>query len=315
MNALPQQPFFDNPIANNPQQAYPTPAAAPFPQPAQQPQRPGTNTAETPAQSKKPVVLPSRPHLKPSRPASVREQPMSAHEAARLAESDVTKRTRGKETSEAQDEPAHVEAASAEIAPDANEPSGGAAKDVACVVGGAAIAAVGVPMLVLPGPGVAAIVGGAALAGKGVKSLAQRAGAKGRSASAGVDNLASRPQATPSGAPLPSQAASANAPFAQSASSHVVKPSAPTVDDVKQAAANAGKAALGAASLAARAIAAKAKDSKELENARESAVRTAREMAEKAASSQAAQTAAEITASTARTLANKAEAFARAHRR
>lgn len=44
------------------------------------------------------------------------------------------------------------------------------AKGVAQMVGGAAIAAAGVPMLILPGPGVAAIAGGAALAAKGART-------------------------------------------------------------------------------------------------------------------------------------------------
>lgn len=40
--------------------------------------------------------------------------------------------------------------------------------------GGLALMAVGVPMLILPGPGVLAIAGGAALAGSGVKKLLRK---------------------------------------------------------------------------------------------------------------------------------------------
>lgn len=47
---------------------------------------------------------------------------------------------------------------------------GTSAKGVAQMIGGAAIAAAGVPMLILPGPGVAAIAGGAALAAKGART-------------------------------------------------------------------------------------------------------------------------------------------------
>lgn len=48
------------------------------------------------------------------------------------------------------------------------------AKGVAQIAAGGAIAAVGVPMLILPGPGAAAIAGGVALASKGHRNLTGR---------------------------------------------------------------------------------------------------------------------------------------------
>ena len=49
------------------------------------------------------------------------------------------------------------------------------AKGVAQVAAGSALTAAGIPMLVLPGPGVAAIVGGAALVSKGNRNYTGRA--------------------------------------------------------------------------------------------------------------------------------------------
>ncbi len=335
MNVTSRQPSFDD-SANaglRPQQPAGAPSAAsPFPQPARQPQQPAPSAPvpHAPAAAESAVSTPAvrqpNPTMQtqgapatPMHPASVRERPMSAQEAARLAQESAVVNGPAQEVE-------------AEIIDEAKEPSGSTAKDVACVVGGAAIAAVGVPMMVLPGPGVAAIAGGVALAGKGAKSLAQRAGMRSAEKPLDVENLAGQPQTGV--AEDAAQAAAADRPAEESRGSHADRPvgapeagafpngaqsstppGGPTADDVKQAAANAAKAAIGAASLAAQAIAAKARDSKELESARANAVRTARDLAEKAASSPAAQTAAQATASAARALAERAEAFARDHRR
>lgn len=331
MNATPQQPFFSNPVASSPK----SPAAettqagaaapAPFPQPARQPQRPGQESGAS----------------QPAAP-TVHEQPMSAHAAAQLACGTSPSGLPANPPSQGPQCGHAPQEVQAEIIPDAEEPSGSVAKDAACVVGGAAIAAVGVPMLVLPGPGVAAIAGGAALAGKGVKGLAQRVGGKSAEKPVDVEVPADLPHVAENGpAQSPEgswhgQGTSASfasegqgvrqpfaqegqrvpqRPFAQTSQAEGPAPAAPTVDDVKRAAATAGKAALGAFSLAAQAISAKAKGAGGAGNVREDALRTARDLVDKAASSQAAQTAAEATANAARTLADKAEAFARSHRR
>lgn len=277
MNATPQRPFFDNTATGSPQRpAVPEPPASADAQAANvEPDKAasGNDQAKT---------------------AGVRERPMSARDAARLAEAGAPEKTA--ESPSVQNSPQEVQA---EILPNEDKPSGSAAKDAACVVGGAAMAAVGVPMLVLPGPGAAVIAGGAALAGKGVKGLAQRVGAKGADAPIDVD--------ASTGDQQPQQAADDRKETAQAATP-------PTVDDVKQAAATAGKAALGAAALAAQAIASKAKRPDGQGNVGANVLRTARGFVDKAASSPAVQSAAEATADTARTLADKVEQFARSHR-
>ena len=57
---------------------------------------------------------------------------------------------------------------------DASVPIGRKAKGAAQMTAGAALIAVGVPMCILPGPGVAAIAGGAALASKGQRNFSGR---------------------------------------------------------------------------------------------------------------------------------------------
>ena len=59
-------------------------------------------------------------------------------------------------------------------AADASVPIGRKAKGAAQMTAGAALIAVGVPMCILPGPGVAAIAGGAALASKGQRNFSGR---------------------------------------------------------------------------------------------------------------------------------------------
>lgn len=277
MNATPQRPFFDNTATGSPQcPAVPeTPTSADAQAVNAAPDKEASGNDQTGT-------------------ACVHEQPMSARDAACLAGSGMPE-----ETTESPSAPNDPQEVRAEILPETDKPSGSAAKDAACVVGGAAIAAVGVPMLVLPGPGAAAIAGGAALAGKGVKGLAQRAAAKGTSAPIDVEASTEGPQSQ--------QKASSQPASAQAATP-------PTADDVKQAAATAGKAALGAAALAAQAIASKAKKASERGNVGADALQTARGIVDKAASSPAAQSAAEATANAARTLADKVEQFARSHR-
>ncbi|MCF2621210.1 hypothetical protein [Collinsella tanakaei] len=59
-------------------------------------------------------------------------------------------------------------------AADASVPIGRKAKGAAQMTAGAALIAVGVPMCILPGPGVAAIAGGAALTSKGQRNFSGR---------------------------------------------------------------------------------------------------------------------------------------------
>ena len=63
--------------------------------------------------------------------------------------------------------------------PAASEVSRGAkAKGAAQMVAGTVLAVAGVPMCILPGPGVAAIAGGAALIGRGQRTFSGRAATK-----------------------------------------------------------------------------------------------------------------------------------------
>ncbi|MEG0070394.1 MAG: hypothetical protein RR671_00150 [Raoultibacter sp.] len=52
--------------------------------------------------------------------------------------------------------------------------------NIAFIVVGIIVALVGIPLLILPGPGIALIVGGLLLAGNGVKSIASNARSNGR---------------------------------------------------------------------------------------------------------------------------------------